>query len=288
MYFSQTELKTLAELGNGKKTPSELAEALSKSISQIYRTLQKLEEKDIITLIRGTIKLKTKTHITLLTTQLASHKSLITPLSGAGMRIYTELSRPQTLQELVANTKLHQVTILKKIQEGKKISLVKKENKRYSLNEKLWPEAKQMLDEMKIHEKYTDERIPANSRIYKKENQTIIFSNKDELDATKTAFSRFSEYEIKILLLTNYYILPKQELTTRDIFNHALIITEEEFEIRKVIFITLFYLKYKEKVSNIDHPILKNIKGILKGETIKGYPTRQELEEKAKVYNLKL
>lgn len=48
MYFSKTELKTIAELAKGNTSISTLAEALDKSEKHIYRIVQKLEEKDLV------------------------------------------------------------------------------------------------------------------------------------------------------------------------------------------------------------------------------------------------
>ena len=41
-------------------------------------------------------------------------------------------------------------------------------------------------------------------------------------------------------------------------------------------------------MQNIKHPILDMIKLVLNGETIKGYPTIEELREKADVYDIRL
>jgi len=38
----------------------------------------------------------------------------------------------------------------------------------------------------------------------------------------------------------------------------------------------------------IKHPILSNIKQILEGKNIQGYPTLDEIKEKAEVYDIKI
>ena len=54
------------------------------------------------------------------------------------------------------------------------------------------------LEELKKYEDTTDERIPVSSIIYYKKDEEIVFSNKEELDAAKTAFSAYEEYGISI------------------------------------------------------------------------------------------
>ena len=142
--------------------------------------------------------------------------------------------------------------------------------------------------EYKKHEETTDLRIPANSTIYYKNKKEIIFSNIADLDATRTGFSAYEKYGIKLLLTKNYYYLPKKTLTIQDILKHSLYITQKDKNIRNLTFICLFYLKNKNSLSSIKHPILNRIKQILKGKNIQGYPTLEEIKEKAEIYDIKI
>ena len=287
MEFSQTELKTISELGKGNTAIAGLAKALQISKSQAYRVIRKLAEKGILTLSRRTLLLEQKTHVNLLLKLLAKAANLSEPLSGTGLCVYTALLQPKKLSELIRETGLHKTTILKKIRQGKKMSLLLTENKRYRINEKIWPDAKETLEEIKKYEQSIDARIPVNSTIYHKNSKELVFSNKQEQNAEKTAFSAYEKYGIKLLLTTNYYCLPKRMLTLKQVFQHSLFVAEKEPDTRHLLFVSLFYLKHKKELSAIKHPILENIGKVLSGQKVTGYPTLAEIKDKMGVYSIK-
>jgi hypothetical protein len=156
------------------------------------------------------------------------------------------------------------------------------------LNEKIWLDAKECLTEIKIYEKFIDSRVPINSEIYFKNNEEIIFSNKEIVDATQTAFSAYGEFGIKLLLITNYYHLPKKRLTREEVFKHSLYVVEKSMDTRELIFVALFYAKYHKELQHIKHLILDNLNKIFKGEKIPTYPTLQEIRDRAKIYHIKV
>ena len=133
-----------------------------------------------------------------------------------------------------------------------------------------------------------DSRITADSVIYYKNDKEIVFSNKKELDAIQTAFSAFESYGIKILNITYYYYLPKKKLSKKEVFRHAIYVAEKDKDIREIIFVALFYLKFKEELKSIKNNLLEDIKEILKGKTIKGLPTLNEIKDRAITYDIKL
>ena len=90
---------------------------------------------------------------------------------------------------------------------------------------------------------------------------------------------------IKIFTTTNYYFLPKKQLSKKDVLLHSLYIEEKEHSIQNLIFIALFYLKFKIQ---INHKILTNLNLVLKGKKIKNYPSYQEIKDRAEVYGIKV
>ena len=68
---------------------------------------------------------------------------------------------------------------------------------------------------------------------------------------------------------------------------HALLIAEKEKTIKHLIFISLFYIKFKKELS-IKHPIVDKLKLILKGKDIPDYPKLQEIKERAEIYDIKI
>lgn len=287
MKLSKTELQMLAEIAKKTKIIS-IAKALEKSKSQIYRTAKKLAKKGFISVNKGNCVPAKTTHVSLMIQLLGEYPSVIEPLSDSGIKILTALLNPKSIEEITQETGIKRAYVFRKIKQAKAISLVKTKNGKYFLNKKLWKKAEDFLKELKKHEETTDERIPSGSKIFFKNKKEIVFSSKEELDASLTAFSAYEIYGIKILTITNYYYLPKKKLNKRKIFTHSLYVAEKEFEIRHIIFIALFYTKHKKSLSRIKHPILENIKKIIKGQNILKYPSLEEIKDKAEVYNIRV
>lgn len=289
MQLSQIELKTLEQIAQGNNDIKEIARNLNRDKSRLYRTKQELIEKDILRFSNGKLEPKRLTYIVILLQLLSKYPNLVPLLSGSGIPVLTALLEFNTIKEIEENTDFEKSIIYRKIKQAIFISVVIQIHKKtYALNEKVWNDLIRFLEELKKYDETTDLRIPANSTIYYKTNEEIIFSNKSELEAELTGFSAYNQFGIKLLLPTNYYYLPKKNLSKEDVFTHSLYITQKETDIRNLTFIGLFYRKYRDELQKIKHPILDKIKLVLNGENIKGYPTLEELREKAEVYDIRL
>lgn len=287
MKFSQTELKILEQISQGNTTITGIAKAIKKSEKQIYRANQKLAKKGFLELSKGNLEPKKASHVTLLLHLLADYPNLARLLSESGIEILSTLLKPKTVGDVTDETGLKKSIVYKKLRQARAISVIKKENKQYFLNEKLWSKLRDFLGEFKRLIETTDPRIPANSVIYYKTDKEIIFANKAKQDAILTAFSIYETYGIKLFIPTNYYYLPKKSLSKKEILMHSLYITEKEKTIRHLIYVTLFYLKFKRYLSLVKHPIIEKIRMVLKGEKIPGYPGLEEITEKAGMYDIK-
>jgi len=278
--FSSAELEALRHVGEFKDY-RELAAILGKSKAQAYRTLNSLKKAGVIQ-DSGLANLPYLKQLVLL---VKKYPKLIGIFRSSGLAILLELTSLKTVKEIKNNTLFDEQTIYKTLQKSAKISLVTKEKKQYLLNEKAWPDAVDFFRGLERQEMSFDSRIPSDSIIYYKSKSEILFSNQRQLDATATAFSDFGRFGAKIFPLTNYYCLPKRELSKADVFKHALIIAKKEPDIRNLTFIAIFMLKNNVRS---DDEIVKSLKKILAGNSIKGYPSRQELAEKAMVYGVEL
>lgn len=288
MEISKAEFNVLKEIVNGNKNVKEIAKALKKSRVQIYRISKKLIHKDILSLLNGTLQPRASVHVNLLMQLLEKYPGSIKPLSDSGIKILTTLIEPKTAENVLKETGFKISTIFKKLKEAKAISLIRPINGKYVLNDKLWSLAIDFLNELKLYETQIDSRVPPNATIYYKNQKEIIFSSRDELNAALTAFSIYEKYDIKVLTITNYYYLPKKELTKKQIFQHSLYIAEKDKFYMNIILITLFYVKFKNELSDIRYPILDNINKILKGEKVKEYPSLAEIKDRADVYDIKI
>jgi len=285
MNLSSTELKVIEQIAKNNKSINLIAKFIKKSNKQVYRAVKKLKE---IGFIDNSLEPIKSVHNNLLQQLILEYPSLISPLSNSGINIFASILEPKTIKEIIQKTGLKKGIIYKKFRIVKNISLVTKKNNKYALNEKIWPKLKDFFLELNKYEEIIDKRIPASSIIYFKNEKEIIFSNKEELNAALTAFSKYNQYNLKLLLPVYYYYLPNKELTKKEIFQHSLYIAEKEKSIRNLIYIALFYIKFKKELSKIKHEIINNINIILKGKSLLNYPTLKEIKEKAQIYDIRL
>lgn len=288
MKFSQTELKILGQVSQGNTAVTDIAKAIKKSEKQIYRASQKLTKKGFLELSKGNLEPKKASHVISLLHLLADYPNLTQLLSESGIEILFALLKPKAVEGIINETGFKKSIVYRKLKQAMAISVVKKKNKQYFLDEKLWSKLRGFLEEFKRLLEITDPRISANSVIYYKTDKEIIFANKTKQDATPTAFSVYETYGIKLLIPTNYYYLPKKNLSKKEIFMHSLYITEKEKTVRHLTYVALFYLKFKKYISSVKHPVIEKIKMVLKGEKILGYPGLEEIKEKAEMYDIEL
>ena len=287
MELTKGELFVLEQVAKGNKNIKEIAVTLKKSEPQIYIYVKKLTDKSLIDLNNGGIEPKKIPYVSLLLQLLSKTPNLTPILEGPGIPIFTAMLQPSTLEEITNETGYKKTAIYKRLQEARKRSLVRKNQATFEINDKMWAELKETLEEIKKSELKTDNRIPASAIIYYKKKDEIVFSSKEELDAVKTAFSAYKNYGIDLLTITNFYYLPKKTLTKDDILKHSLYIIEKDMDIRYLIFIALFYAKYRKEFK-IQHQILRNINLVLAGKDVKGYPTYQEIKDRAEIYHIKV
>jgi len=288
MRLSKTDLKILEQLAKGNKTIKTIAQTINKSDKQIYKSAQKLTNDNFLELKNGTLEPRKISHITLLLQVLSNYPNIIDILSGTGLNILRLLTTPKTVKQIAQETELKKTVIYEKIKQAQQISAVKYDEKqRYVINEKVWGILKRFLEDYNRYNETVDPRVPANSIIYYKNDKEIVFSNKEKLPASLTGFSAYKNYGITLLVPTNYYYLPPQTLTKKQVFIHSLYIAQKEKDIRNLTFIGLFYIKYQKELKTIKHPIVMDLKHILQGEKVKGYPPVKELKEKADIYDIR-
>lgn len=287
MELTKGEILVLEQVAKGNKSLKAIAFALKKSEPQVYIYVKNLAGKSFIELREGVIEPKRIPHLSLLLQLLSKIPHLIPVLEGPGIPIFTAVLKPSTIIQISCETGYQKTAIYKRLQEARKRSMVLKKGTTFEINEQIWPGLKETLEEIKKSELKTDQRIPASAIIYYKKGDEIVFSSKEELGAVKTAFSAYQDYGIGLLTITHFYYLPQKKLTSEDILQHSLYIVEKDPDTRYLIFIALFYAKYKKKIT-LKHQILLNLSAVLAGTKIKGYPTYQEIKDRAEVYKIKV
>ncbi|MGM5484334.1 MAG: hypothetical protein ACQEP1_00475 [Nanobdellota archaeon] len=288
MRFSKAELGILDQVARGNKKVKSIATALNNGQRRIYGAVKELQDKEFVILKKGSIEPKEGLHITLLLQALAKTPDMPKTLADSRMPLLTAILNPSTIKDIEKKPGLRKSIIYRYIKELRRRNLIRKEKERYVINQKIWPKLTEALTELKRFEENTDRRIPKSSIIYRKKNKEIIFSCKEDLDATLTAFSAYEKYGIRLFLTQNYYSLPKKTLNKKDILLHSLYIVEKEKDMRLIIFLALFYAKYKKEFPEIFHETLDKINKILKKQKIRGFPTYEEIKDRAEVYNIKI
>jgi len=274
MQLSQTELKVLEQVAYGNDRIENIAHNIHRSNSQIYRAKQSLLEYGFLHLNNGKLEPEKSINSSLILILLSRYPNLIELFSDSGLKILMSILKPKSINEIMKETNLNKSTIYKKIMMGRNISaIIMNKNRKYTINEKIWPNLKNYLEENKKFEETIDNRIPVNSVIYHKNEDEILFSNKSELKATLTAFSLYEKYGIKLFLPTHFYYLPNKELSKKEILLHSIYVISKEKDYRYLTYVALFYIKYRDEFLKIKNPILKKIDNILKGDRIEGYPT---------------
>jgi len=153
----------------------------------------------------------------------------------------------------------------------------------YTFNFKLWRELKDFVNALLEYQAMR--LVPRDALIIKSYEDRVIFKSIRAQDATITSFSAYEKYGIDLGLRDNYYTLPKRELSIQEIFVHSLDSAWESFQ---KLFCALFYLKNRDKLDAIDHPMIKDLKAVLQGERIKGYPTLEDIMDRTDLYDIKL
>ncbi len=126
--------------------------------------------------------------------------------------------------------------------------------------------------------------VPSEALLIRSYGDSVLFKSLRPQDATLTSFSVYANYGIELRLRDYYYTLPKKELFIQEIFIHSLDSAES---ISQMLYCILFCLKNKEALKEVSHSMMESIRAVLMGESIKGYPSIEEIEDQAELYGIK-
>lgn len=287
MELTKGELQVLDQLAKGMNQIPLVASALQKSQRQTYTLVTGLREKGVLELQKGELCPVDKVHIALLLKLLTVKQRAWEFLADSAIPIYTKFLTPKSVQEVQRATKVTLATVYKFVREARQRNILRTIENGFVLNEKIWPELKEFLTEVQVYEQNIDTRVPLGATIYYKTEDEVVFSSKQTVDATPTAFSAYSDLGIQLFGTLNYYILPKKRLSLNEIVSHSIHIIQKKWSVRLLIYLALAYLKCKKEIT-IDHEILANLQKIFKGEKIVNYPTLQEIKDRAEVYDIEV
>ena len=153
----------------------------------------------------------------------------------------------------------------------------------FSFNFIFWPELKDYVTSLLEYQVLR--LVPREALLIKSYKTSVLFKSLRPQDATFSSFSAYEDYGILLGLRDYYYTLPKRELSIQEVFIHSL---DSAGELQQKLFCVLFYLKNRDKLEAVDHPMMKDLKAVLQGERIRGYPTLVDIEDRTDLYDIKL
>ena len=217
-------------------------------------------------------------------------------LADARIDMLLLLLNKRTMKRIKHLSGLSKPLVYRYLKNFLKYGIVIKEDTYYRLNTTLWSD---LISFLENYSKYQDILIYNLPSVYRKLHQSkrfVLFETPttqevDKKTATKTAFSLFAKYGIPLRMISDYYCTPPNDLNINDIFAHAILCSQDT---RKKTYTILFYLRNMHSL-DIQHinkryrlkADINKIKTILKGETLKDYPTLEEIKQKAELYDIK-
>ncbi len=209
-------------------------------------------------------------------------------LSLRRMELLARLDRtPKSLEALAAETSIPGDTLYGYLKGFLWVGVVSRSRhgKAYlfSFNYTFWPELKEFVTSLQEYQVLR--LVPREALLIKSYENSVLFKSLRPQDATFTSFSAYEDYGILLGLRDYYYTLPKRKLTIQEVFIHSL---DSAGELQQKLFCVLFYLKNRDKLEAIDHPMMKDLKAVLQGERIKDYPALEDIEDRTDLYDIKL
>jgi len=153
----------------------------------------------------------------------------------------------------------------------------------YSFNYVYWGALKGFVSALQEYDKAR--LVPREALLIKTYKDGVLFKSLRVQDAAPTSFSAYGDYGIELGLRDNYYTLLKRELSIKDVFLHSLDSAEGRSQ---RLFCILFYLRNRDKLQSVLHPMVKDIRAVLQGEKVKGYPSMEDVEDRAEMYGIEL
>ena len=208
-------------------------------------------------------------------------------LSGRRVELLSRLdSQPKSLEVLAKETDISSDTVYYYLQGLRPLGIASRSRRckayLYSFNYIIWNDLKDFVTS--LLEFQVLRLVPRDALLIKSYEDSVLFKSLRPQEATPTSFSAYKDFGIQLGLRDNYYTLPKRILSVEEIFIHSLDSAED---LRQKLFCILFYLKNKEALSEVRHPMMESIIAVLRGDRVKGYPTLKELKEEAELYGLR-
>ena len=288
--FSENEIRTLIFITSSLEpaNPRAIQKELGILKGSVSRIITSLRDKGLGERAGGEILLAGTPPAEAFKRLYYTHRASPLPeiLSGQRVKLLSRLDSSQkSLETLAGETGISSDTIYYHLQGFLRLGITSrsKEGKAYlySFNHILWKDLKDFISSLQEYQVLR--LVPREALFIKSYEDSVLFKSLRRQAATPTSFSSYRDFGRALGLRDYYYTLPKRELSIQEIFIHSLDSAEDY---RQRLFCILFYLKNRDELKDIRHPMMESIRAALRGEHIKGYPSREEIEEQAELYEI--
>jgi predicted transcriptional regulator len=288
--LSENEVRTLIIITRPQEPvhPCTIQKELGLLKGSVSRIITSLQDKGLIERAGGDILLAGTPPAEAFKRLYYTHRSSPLPeiLSGRRVELLSRLdSFQKSLETLAGETGISSDTVYYYLQGFLRLGITSRSKEGraylYSFNYILWKDLKNFISSLQEYQVLR--LVPREALFIKSYEDSVLFKSLRQQDATPTSFSAYRDYGIQLGLRDNYYTLPERKLSIQEIFIHSLDSAEDY---RQRLFCILFYLKNRDELKEARHSMMESINAALRGEHIKGYPTKKEIEEQAELYDI--
>lgn len=289
MHLSKNEIRTLV-LITSSKGPVHTNDIMGLNLRRetVYRIIARLKKKGLVERQDEEIVLTRTPPAEAFKKLYSAHRAspFLKLLADGRVELLSRLDdRPKSVEELAEEMDAPRETIYYYLQGFLRLGVVSRSKHGkaylYSFNYIVWPQLKEFVTTLMEYQVLS--LVPREALLIRSYGDSMLFKSLRPQDAPLTSFSAYADYGIELRLRDYYYTLPKRGLSIQEIFIHSLDSAES---ISHRLYCILFYLKNREAVKDVSHPMMESIRAVLKGESIKGYPSIEEIEDQAELYGI--
>jgi len=292
MRLSQNEIKALLLITSSERIllPRDITNLLGLQRGSVSRIITNLRDKGLVDRVDSSIVLAKAPPADSFKRLYYAHRAspFLLLLADGRIELLSWLNQSaKSAKELHEKAGIPLKTVYYYLHDLARLGVVVTTNKGksslYSFNYVYWGALKDFVSALQEYDKAR--LVPRDALLIKIYKDGVLFKSLRVQDATFTSFSSYMDYGIELGLRDNYYTLPKRELSIEEVFIHSLDSAEDRSQ---KLFCILFYLRNRDKLRSVLHPMMKDIEAVLQGEKVKGYPSLEDVEDRTEMYGIEI
>lgn len=284
-----TAISLLKEIINGTTDSKSLMEILGIKEWQFNEHVKKLLQDAFITKDGNVIRLQENAKTALLH-EISKKWNLDQLLRGSNELVFSHLTEPVSVNDIVRNTGLSTATVYRAISDFEAIGAVKKEpyskgDQTTNLPDKISIDSSKepLMNLARILKTEREKMYEPDAEIIYKDEEKILrkVSKQKVTEGELTAFSLFSDYGIKYESPSDYYIKQERALDIHDVIIHSVLSAFKDNDKMALIMSIIFYVKNKNKTDTLTLRKISSSFGITDvWLDVEAYLRRKELKNK--------